>query len=53
MNCDAAATKGLADPMEISGAELAFLRCLTLRQGYFTPKSISHWVKLREELQLG
>lgn len=44
---DAPATKGLADPVEISGAELALLRCLSLRQGYITPKSISHWVKLR------
>lgn len=50
LNCDAAATKGLVDPLDVSGAELALQRCLKLRQGYFTPKSTSHWVRLWEGL---
>lgn len=49
LNYDTTPAKGLVDPMEISGAELALQRCLKLRQGYFTPRSTSHWVRLWEE----
>lgn len=38
--------------MEISGAELALLRRLKLRRGYFPPKSTSRWIRLWEGLLL-